>query len=358
MIEQGSELAVVDAEIVGGELETVGRDRQLSAATVAALQASVPESTRRAFGGDRDRFAEWCVQRGRSAMPATPETLAEYTAHLTVTPRPRTGKPYGPASIERALTAVRTWHEEQGHAKPVMRAARLVLSEYRDRLARANAPEAKPRQAAPAVPAVLRSLLAGLDRKALAGKRDAALVLVGFATAARVSELASADVSSVEETEHGYDVSLYRVKVKKHTTTAILYGSDPATCPVRALRAYLVALAEAGRTEGPLFVRIDRHGRVAPPMMRKGRVIGDPTGRMTSEAVADVVGRLADRAGLDGHWSGHSLRRGFATAARAAGHDPLEIARQGGWADGSPTLARYMADVDRVQRSPLVGIGL
>jgi hypothetical protein len=53
-----------------------------------------------------------------------------------------------------------------------------------------------------------------------------------------------------------------------------------------------------------------------------------------------------------------SLRRGFATAARAAGHDPLEIGRQGGWSDGSRVLTRYMAAVDRVTHSPLIGIGL
>ncbi|MFJ9737198.1 hypothetical protein [Streptomyces sp. NPDC101166] len=55
---------------------------------------------------------------------------------------------------------------------------------------------------------------------------------------------------------------------------------------------------------------------------------------------------------------GNSLRRGFAAAARAAGHDPPEIARAGGCADGSRVLARYMDDVDRVRNSPPVGIGL
>ncbi|MFI7876012.1 hypothetical protein [Streptomyces salinarius] len=44
--------------------------------------------------------------------------------------------------------------------------------------------------------------------------------------------------------------------------------------------------------------------------------------------------------------------------AVATGHDPLEIARAGGWVDGSRVLARYMDDVDRVNNSPLVGIGL
>ncbi|MGA5292216.1 tyrosine-type recombinase/integrase [Streptomyces pseudogriseolus] len=201
-------------------------------------------------------------------------------------------------------------------------------------------------------------MLARADRATLAGQRNAALVLLGFATAAQVSELVALDIAAVAEAEHGYDVTVYRKKVRKHTTNAILYGTDPATCPVRALRAYRAALAAAGRTEGPLFVRVDRWDRLAPPMTRGGRPIGDPAGRMTAEAAAEVIERLADTAGLTGAWFGHSLRRGFATAARAAGHGPLEIARAGGWADGSRVLARYMDDVDRVKNSPLVGIGL
>ncbi|CAL9326133.1 hypothetical protein [Streptomyces sp. SudanB182_2057] len=80
---------------------------------------------------------------------------------------------------------------------------------------------------------------------------------------------------------------------------------------------------------------------------------GEHAGELEDAGIAQVlVGELV------GDWSGHCLRRGFATAARAAGHDPLEIARAGGWADGSRDLARYMDDVDRVKNSPLVGIGL
>ncbi|MDX3367716.1 integrase [Streptomyces lividans] len=47
-------------------------------------------------------------------------------------------------------------------------------------------------------------------------------------------------------------------------------------------------------------------------MTRPGRAIGDSAGRMTTEAAAEVVERLAVVAGLSGDWSGHSLRRGFA----------------------------------------------
>jgi site-specific recombinase XerD len=355
---------VVDAELVderthGAEVAVhTDRDRHLSPETVAAIEASAAASTRRAYGADRDAFATWCAEEDRTTVPASGETMAEWVRHITVTPRPRTGRPAGPSTIERAMSAVTSWHEEQGRPKPNMRGARAVLNSYKDRLAEEKAEAARARQATAALPPQIRAMLAGTDRTTLAGMRNAALVLVGFATAARVSELVALDLAAVVETEHGYDVTVYRKKVRKHTTNAILYGTDPATCPVRALRFYRAALAEAGRTEGPLFVRIDRHGRVAAPMVRKGRVIGDPSGRMTAEAAAEVVERLAVAAGLSGDWSGHSLRRGFATAARAAGHDPLEIARAGGWVDGSRVLARYMDDVDRVKNSPLVGIGL
>ncbi|MEU1216621.1 tyrosine-type recombinase/integrase [Streptomyces sp. NPDC005790] len=354
---------VVEAELVddrppGTELAPVDRDRHLSPETAAAIAASVAASTRRAYGADREAFAAWCATEGRTVVPASAETMAEWVRHLTVTPRPRTGRPAGPSTIERALSAVTSWHEEQSLPKPTMRGARAVLNAYKDRLAQEKAAAAQPKQATAALPAQIRAMLAGTDRATLAGQRNAALVLLGFATAARVSELAALDLAAVVETEHGYDVTLYRKKVRKHTTNAILYGTDPATCPVRALRAYRAALAAAGHTEGPLFVRVDRWDRLAPPMTRRGRTIGDPAGRMTAEAAAEVIERLADAVGLVGAWSGHSLRRGFATAARAAGHDPLEIARAGGWADGSRVLARYMDDVDRVKNSPLVGIGL
>ncbi|MGA5376000.1 site-specific integrase [Streptomyces griseoincarnatus] len=361
------QLAVTD--VVDGELvddKTAGapvpvhtdRGRHLSPETVAAIEESAAVSTRRAYATDRELFAAWCAEEGRVSVPASGETMAEWVRHLTVTPRPRTGKPAGPSTIERAMSAVTSWHQEQGHPKPNMRGARAALNAYRDRLTEAREEAAQARQATAALPAQIRAMLAGVDRTTLAGRRNAALVLLGFATAARVSELVALDVSAVEETEHGYDVTLYRKKVRKHTTNAILYGTDPATCPVRALRAYLAALEAAGRTDGPLFVRVDRWDRIAPPMTRGGRTIGDPAGRITAEAAAEVVERLAVAAGLSGDWSGHSLRRGFATAARAAGHDPLEIARAGGWVDGSRVLARYMDDVDRVRNSPLVGIGL
>nr|WP_208329310.1 hypothetical protein [Streptomyces sp. 846.5] len=53
-----------------------------------------------------------------------------------------------------------------------------------------------------------------------------------------------------------------------------------------------------------------------------------------------------------------SLRRGFATAARLAGHDVVAISRHGGWKDGSKALLGYFEDVDTWEDNPLSGTGL
>jgi len=352
---------IVDAEIVSAEtVDThpvhTAADRALSDAAREAIMAGVPESTRRAYESDWSAFAAWCAEHGRVALPATAETLTEYVTHLTLTPSARTGRPLAPSSIERALAAIRTMHNASGARPPETKAARKVLSGYRERLALSKDPAARVRKAEPAEPDTLRAMLATLDRETLAGKRDAALLILGYACAARISELAALDIADIRETHEGLLVTVYRKKVKQFTEVAVPYGRVPATCPVRAVRAYLAALAEVGRTSGPLFIRIDRHGRVAPPMRRGGQLIGDPTGRMTPEAIADVVARIADRAGLHGRWTGHSLRRGFATAARRAGAKLERIGRHGGWADGSRALLGYLEDGDRWEDNPVVGL--
>ncbi|MFI9059796.1 MULTISPECIES: tyrosine-type recombinase/integrase [unclassified Streptomyces] len=330
--------------------------RQLSPEARAALAAGRADSTRKAYREDREAFVAWCADRGEQPLPATQGLLIEYVTHLTLTPRPRTGRPSAPSSLERMLSAITTMHAELDLPKPETKGARTVIAGYKHQLAIDKKPGGKQQQATAALPPALRKMLATLNRDTLIGKRDAAMLLLGYAAATRSSELVGIDINEPVECDEGYMVSIYRVKMKKFTDSAIAYGKNPATCPVRALRALIAAMREAGRTEGPLFVRIDRHGRIAPPMMRKGKPIGDPSGRLTPDAASDVVERLADAAGFHGRWRGHSLRRGFATAAQRGGAPMIRVARQGGWADNSTSLARYFDEGDPWEDNPVMGL--
>ncbi len=311
---------------------------------------------------------------GFCALPATAETLTEYVTWCTVTPRPRTGLPYKPSSIDRAMAAVAVAHQAAGLPQPSQTGARLVLRGYEAELKQNKDPHSKVRKASAATPRVLRQMIAATDTSTLIGARDAAVLTNGFALAARSSEAALLDREDTVEAEddQGLFYDLYRPKVASDQPLGVPYGSYASTCPVRALRAYRQALLAHGHPlSGPMFVRIDRHGRINPPMHRGGRRIGDPSGRMTAEGIADIVTRAAARACLaarPGHvlpdgaprWTGHALRRGYAEATRHAKKDPLEAARHGGWADGSRAFAGYhdRAAAFDEELNPLYGIDL
>ncbi|MFI9237057.1 hypothetical protein [Streptomyces sp. NPDC053079] len=93
--------------------------------------------------------------------------------------------------------------------------------------------------------------------------------------------------------------------------------ADPATCAVEAAQRLLSSLHAAGRTEGPLFVRVSgREGWVTTPATQNGRPVYDPTGRLMAANVVNIMMRLSWKAGLELHcdWRSDSLRRCFVTA--------------------------------------------
>jgi len=100
------------------------------------------------------------------------------------------------------------------------------------------------------------------------GLRDRALLLVGFAGAFRRSELVSLDVQDVEVSAAGLIVTLRRSKTDQESASrrlGIPFGSSEATCPMRALQAWL----ETGRIiDGPIFRPLDRFQRVQPTRCR------------------------------------------------------------------------------------------
>lgn len=343
----GSEVAPVTGSVTARR----SIDLTLSPAAKTALARGVPDSTRDAYARDWKDFEDWCVSVGRTPLPATAETLAEYATHLAYGDKPRS-----PATIERARSSIRSAHRTAGAPVPDTLGLATVLKGYRAQLAEAKDPRARQQQATAATKNILEAILEQVDRASPAGRRDTSLILLGFCVAGRRSEVAALDIPDIIETEEGLTVSVYRRKTRKHQDVTIPYAQDPNVCAVLAMKEWLEFLAKEGRTDGPLFIRINRHGQLGPQLTRNGRPIGDPSGRITGEAVSDVIKGRARAAALSGKWSGHSVRRGFATAARQAGHDQIRIARDGGWDDHSRMVARYIADADRWEDNALKGV--
>ncbi len=150
------------------------------------------------------------------------------------------------------------------------------------------------------------------------GARDRALILLGFAGAFRRSELVGLDVEDCAFGKDGLTVTLRRSKTDQDGAgrkIGIPYGSNPETCPVRTIQAWIEQAGTIGRR---LFRSINRHGQVQ-------------AGRLSGIDVARVVKKLAERAGLDpAKYAGHSLRAGHATSAAIAGASERSIMNQTG----------------------------
>jgi integrase len=170
---------------------------------------------------------------------------------------------------------------------------------------RAISPASVARSAArPATADKVLAMVAGGGR-GLTGKRDRALLLLGFALAARRSEVVALDVADLEECPEGLRVTIRRSKTDQEGAGAVVsVCRGSIACPVAAVKDWLAA---AGLTDGPVFRRVGKGGRLLPD-------------RLAAQSVAFIVKAYAGRLGLDADaFSGHSLRAGFLTSAAARG---------------------------------------
>jgi integrase len=142
-------------------------------------------------------------------------------------------------------------------------------------------------------------------QQTLAGKRDRALLALGFAGAFRRSELAALQVADLVEAPDGY-----RVVIRRSKTDQEGQGQEiaiPRGYQLRPVEAVQTWLAAAEISNGPVFRPVLKGGRVQPIAL-------------TSRSIASIVKLYAERTGLDpAEFSGHSLRSGFLTSAAESG---------------------------------------
>jgi integrase len=301
------------------------------AAARSYAERSLSESTRRGYARDLAAFRGWCGRRAVTALPAEPQTLAAYLADLALTDRP--------ATIGKKLAAIAVAHRDAGLESPTEHGmVKRTLAGIRREKGTAQT------QKAALLVEDLRRIVAPLGASLL-DRRDRALLLLGFAAALRRSELVALRVDDVRFEDEGLVLTLRRSKTNQEgrlETIAVAYGSELGTCPVRALRAWLAA---AKIVAGPLFVGLTPQGGL------RETALGD---RM----VAHVVKRRCRAVGIEPEGvAGHSLRRGFATAAARAKKPDRMIQRHGRW-KSTAMLDRYIEDGTRWDDNASVGIGL
>jgi integrase len=272
-----------------------------------------------------------------------------------------------PNTIDLRRAAIRYLHRAAGCPVPTDDAcvSETVAGIRRDAAAKGQSPEKK----VAATAAIIQQLLAPIQDD-LRGKRDRALLLVGFAGALRRSELAAIRFERLEKTDRGLRLTIPQTKGSQTDSVVVPlpYGRTEL-CPVRALNAWLAA---AGITDGPVFRRIwlparggargrgklpangPQPGEAAedapPPLPQIGKAA------LTSRSIADIVQARAVAAGFARRdLAGHSLKRGALTTGMDRGIHPAKLKRLGRH-KSFDVLGEYLEFGDLFDGHPLTGV--
>ncbi|MCB4825237.1 tyrosine-type recombinase/integrase [Roseicella aerolata] len=305
----------------------------LTLAADYARQALSP-ATLKAYATDWAEFSAWCQQRRATALPADPTTVAAYLASLAVS--------HARSTLRRRLVAITRAHRMKGVA---WTAPHPVI---RDTLAGIFRRHGMPQRRAAAIgTAELRKLVAtcGTD---LAGLRDRALLLLGFAGALRRSELVAVQREHITFTPDGMKLLIPRAKSDQQghgVELGIPRGMKAETCPVRAVEIWLRA---SECQYGPVFRKVDRWGTVELTALH-------------AYALPKILTRRAAIAGLTHtgleRLSPHGLRAGFVTEAYKAGARDEAIMEHSRHKD-LKTMRGYVRRAKLVCDSPAKLVGL
>lgn len=250
-------------------------------------------------------------------LPATSTSVAEYLAHYANSLSHNT--------LKLRLAGLSRWHQDHGFPDPTK--DRLITQTLKGIRAAHSTPEKK---AKPIELDQLQRVCDWLDQsEQLCNVRDKAILLMGFWRGFRADEITRLAVENIQ-VEPGVGLRIFLPRSKGDRDNQGKEYLCPALsrlCPVTAYQDWLSA---SGISEGPVFRKIDRWGHLGSDPIQAGSVI-------------PWLRKLFAQAGIDesGQYSSHSLRRGFASWARASDWDIKELMEYVGWTDIGSAM-RYM----------------
>lgn len=264
--------------------------------------ASKSASTRRAYLSDWSRFTGWCTAHGLDPLPAHPDTVSAYLADQAGQVKVST--------LRRHLATISKAHQVAGLPNP------CKTSDLADTLAGVSHVHGQPADSAPGL--LAGDLLRTLDSMGdtLSDLRDRALLLLGWCAGLRRSEIAGLTWADIQPDPDGLVVVLRRSKTDQAgqgRRVGVARETAGAVCPVAALATWRTALSALAQIDeaSPVFVQVNRHGQ--------------PGGSLSGHAVAEIVKRRTQQAGLVVRYRGHSLRKGLVQSAKLAGKQDSEV---------------------------------
>lgn len=314
--------------------ETTTQSSELSDEALLYVDASTSEATKKAYRSDWLSFKTWATGNRVSYLPATGPTVANYITFLA------NRKKLASSTISRALSSISQAHETLNLQNPIKSGE---VSRVNKGIRRKKG--TKQRRAKPLLIEDLKDLCDGM-RPSFLGRRDKAILLVGWAAALRRSEIVALNFDDIDFVGQGMTVDISRSKTDQEAEgykIGIPFAANERHCPVSNLKLWInLAKIESG----PLFFSVGTPGK------KFYTSVSNPH-RLSASMINTILKRRLDQAGKkSAGYSGHSLRAGFVTSAAA--QSTPEYLIQGHTRHRSARVLRgYMRDGNLFESNPL-----
>lgn len=295
-------------------------DFYISQRTVELNQASIPTNTQTNRDSVERAFTAWCARVGRVAVPCTTATYTEYGTHLME-------QGHKASTIRTYMAHVMALQPKGDRPDPSL--FRDNLKGYRAENPRAN----RTRRAYPLQLPHVVAMTAACNPATAIGRRDAALIVLGYRFLARRIEAADLLIEDLTIGERTITVYLPKDKTHQDEDQEVILHDHPDLQLVARMRAWLADLAQLGVTSGPVFRALTKTGRLASRHHAKAR-----GNHLRGNTVNDIIKQRFAQARLDSGGkpvTAHGLRAGAATDLAEAKVRGKDLNTAGRWAENS-----------------------
>ena len=303
------------------------------------IDSSLSENTAHGYTYDWKEFVTWCEVNKKPSLPASYDTIGEYLKHLSKISSPQTKQPYKQSTIKRKLYAIVKHQRKNGYGvdTQIPYITDVLKTIATDKGVKQNSSD-------PLSKVEIRTIIdsINIDKKSKINSqiRDKALILLGFITGMRRSELVDLNRFDVETRIEGIVINIKKSKTDQKgygREIAITPSSSNKYCPVFHINELIEMMDGKEKNlqqNYPLFVSIDKSGDIKKKS------------RLSDKSVALILQKRAKTAGIfNKNIAGHSLRRGMISAAHKEKASYKQIMNSSGHRSAD-MVNRYIADED------------
>tara|TARA_E500000178_G_scaffold338043_1_gene377938 strand:+ start:42 stop:998 length:957 start_codon:yes stop_codon:yes gene_type:complete len=305
--------------------------KALQQETLKNLKSSKAINTVRAYKSDFNDFSLFCSQNGFKSLPSDPRIVSLYLTHLS-------SKDIKISTLKRRLVSIGVIHKLRGH---YLDTKHPLIIENIMGIKRRKGSIQKGKK--PLLINHLKNIINVIDyinKDEINKLRDRSIILIGFSGGFRRNELVSLDFEDLDFVDEGLKVNVKKSKTDQFgegLVKGIPYFDNEKYCPVVSIQKWI---QKSNINSGPLFRKF-----------LKGSSLSDK--RLSDQTVALLIKEYLKLAGIDNkHYSGHSLRSGFATSAAESGAEERSIMNMTG--HKSPEMVRrYIKEANLFKNNAL-----